>query len=110
MIEVVENRYLPDNTLFLQYAQDPLSFRRLTMLEPDNFNYSVERYYYCGLRIPSLRKFIAIENLFDMENKEIRKVILSLKQKEKLQRRLDRSSNIRRRKRFKELQLRKGKI
>ena len=110
-IEVVSNPYLPDNTLFLQcnskFDDFPIRLSSFRKAELDNFNYNVERYYYYTLRLLSPGKFINVLNLFDIINRDLRKVILSIKQKARLQRRLNRSSNIRRRKRFKELQLRK---
>jgi hypothetical protein len=112
-IKIEVNPYLPDDTVVLQrevFKYEDLKFP----LKPfeiklwDEIELDVYRYSAIGL--PSVRKYIDIHSILNMSEKEFRgriKKLLSFKYKRRLQRKLDIKSNVRRRKRYLELLLRR---
>ena len=101
VVDVVDCPYLPENTFVVEYFPT-----KKLKLDVDRFNYKVEQFYYYGLSVPHPGKLMDVRNLLNVEDKTFRKIRLSIKQKERLRRRLDKMSNFRRRERFKELQSR----
>lgn len=115
-IPVVVNPYLPPGMAFLvaEPANLPLPRMAPFALGSDAGTAAVA-FRYMPLRMPDPRKFIALTNLLGETHainqrwKRRERKLVSLKRKDREQRRLDWQSNVRRRNRRMELERRKAK-